>query len=128
MFGMSSAVVCALLLLVELSWGIPVLDSQRPFVNQDGEERNRLLLACLDANDAEPMRDAVFFLNGDLFFDLSNHQLISDESRPMGRVNTVRDRQIVFSINRNAEGEYSCGIRHGQDSFTRSSSTLFVGE
>lgn len=90
----------------------------------DDSLRNLLRLRCTNAADGEPDPTAVFFLNGQIFLDLSNQQPISLE-RPVERVNVaVGGGEILFLINREAEGSYSCGAREGSNSLA----LQFVGK
>ena len=115
-----ASVLLALFLQAE---GLRQLEHERD-PNLPTQFRNLLRLVCISTEDVQPIPNALFFLDGDLFFDLADPQAVV-ENRP---VNVNADGAgIVFFITREAEGSYSCGIREGL-STSMSPGIQFVGK
>ena len=116
-----------LLAALHLSSAVPHLDLQRNTGRES--ERNNIRLGCLDASSNLQLTNAAFFVNDTLFYDLENPGRVDDEDRPMGRV--VRNRgDIIFTMTRDAEGDYCCGLRSLiiRGTYICSSSRTLVGE
>ena len=116
-----AAVLLALYLQAE---GLRQLQHERD-PNLPTQFRNLLRLGCIRTVDTQLIPNALFFLDGDLFFDLADPQAVV-ENRPVDMVNVDR-AEIVFFITREAEGSYSCGIREGF-STSMSPGIQFVGK
>lgn len=96
------------------------------FIRDMSSPINLLRLECTDASTGNPIPNAVFFRNRDVFFDLADPRQVEPD-RPVQRV--IPDgNQIVFTITLQAEGNYSCGRRIDQVSFRRSLPKSFVGK
>ena len=86
----------------------PYVDYRRDAVNL-----NLITMGCLEATSGRSISDTVFLLNGStILYDHSNPVDV-DEERVIERVIPNDDNQIVFVINRRAEGEFSCAVRIG---------------
>lgn len=119
-----AAILLVLVARVKLAECFRQLDYRRTV--SDSRLRNHLRLGCLDTRDGRLIPGAVFFRNGELFFDLADPQPVR-EDRPVDQVRVVDREEILFILNRDAEGSYSCGVREG-NSISRSPAIQFVGK
>ena len=107
--------------------------------NQDSlNAMNSLTVSCIDVNSPlDPVPNAIFFRGNDVFFDLSNPGMFSqdgdDDDGGGGdgrrrRVVVLRGNRITFVITPQAEGEFSCGIRRDNENFVRSPGVMIIGK
>lgn len=94
---------------------------------QSSSDRNLLRLTCLNTANGLRFIHAIFFLNDTIFFDLLNPDDVESEERGVDVFH--HNGEIVFTINPQVEGDYSCGVLalDGR-SFFFSSPIRIVGE
>ena len=106
---------------VQVAAGFSHLDYTRS--TQEAERRNVFSLRCTNSANGEPIRNAVFYFNETVFFDL-NHPETNDPDRLVPRVRVVEGgTRIMFVLTREAEGNFFCGV--GDD---MSEPRAFVGK
>lgn len=127
----SLAVALALAVsLLHLAAAATYLDFARGQNAGTSNDPNFVRLTCLDPATHLGFRNAVFFLNETLIYDLRDPQRVDSEDRPVDTVyGNARDGEIFFVINRRAEGDYRCGVltTDGRSFFLSNFRTL-VGE
>lgn len=87
---------------------------------------NFLSLECTDTITGNRVSNALFFLDNNLFFDLTEPDLAVPERLPARPVSL--NNKVLFTICREAEGNYSCGVRLDTLNFLKSPPLKIVGK
>jgi len=88
---------------------------------------NEITLGCRNVSNGAYISSAVFFLNDSIMYDMAT-PVPFNASRLIQRIVPNSRHKIVFVIDKQGEGKFSCGRQIGSVSFIKSGSTKIVGE
>ena len=90
---------------------LQVIRSQEPILHYKRltNATNTIVLGCADAYDDILRPGALFYRGGEVLYKFGE-SVGTDPNRVVANIQTNKDKEIVFNIDRSAEGRYSCAL------------------